>query len=171
MREEDAPRNPDMSIMNQGFDDEVLMVGSVPFLPEMGDVCLLQENLEKTASMLDSRRSVGAEENVARPSVQQPCMPALQVGPAMSQDQPHQPASTRSPDQTSRLMPRPSEPHSRSSPPPQPIFLQGKVPGAFEQFSTQKSAVMALERAAFLMQVVFYPTHAYENCYVILIDV
>jgi len=138
---------------------------------------LLQEHLEKTKSMLDLRRGVGGEETVARSCVQQPSTPELPGGPMMSQDQPHQqdrphqPASTRSPDQTSRLMPRPSEPHSRSSPPPQPIFLQGKVPGAFEQFSTQKSAVMALERAAFLMQVVFYPTHAYENCYVILIDV
>jgi len=163
VREGDAPRNPDMSIMNQGFDDEVLMVGSVPFLPEMGDVCLLQENLEKTASMLDSRRSVGAEENVARPSVQQPCMPALQVGPAMSQDQPHQPASTRSPDQASRPVPRPSEPPSRSSPPPPPISLQGKVPDAVGQFSTQKSAAMALGHAALLMQVVFYRSDAYRE--------
>jgi hypothetical protein len=120
----------------------------------MGDVCLLQEHLEKTASMLDSRRSVGAEESVARPSVQQPCTPALQVGPVMSQDQPHQPASTRSPDQAARTT-------SRSSPPPPPISLQGNVPDAVGQFSTQKSAAMALGHAALLMQVIFDRSHAY----------
>jgi hypothetical protein len=45
VREGDAPHSPDMSTMNKGFDDEVLMVGSVPFLPDMDHVCVVAGTL------------------------------------------------------------------------------------------------------------------------------